>query len=264
MRFLDQETLTRFKRGYEGGDPIPAGAQRTYYVPFIGDPFVLNSVFMQAIKGGLQYNVHFDKTAWADGYPDVVELSMISRHVYHSEPTMKMLRDDFRSESNLYNYRSFTLQKPTESITPGQVVEIKMSGFKYKASDVIIQIYQPGQKLTELGDWIDRFDITDSNNVSLISSGPIDKDYDDVILGAHHDYLPVIGQLSDSWTIISFSPEMAEDFLTGSVSGHRQFTGNEILKLTISPDLPDNSYKCKIYFGKLDRFESVGGVFRGM
>ena len=57
---------------------------------------------------------------------------------------------------------------------------------------------------------------------------------------------------------------MAEDFLTGSVSGHRQFTGDELLKLTISPDLPDNTYKCKIYFGKLDRFESNGGVFHAL
>ena len=125
LRFLDQETLTRFKRGYEGGEPIPAGGQRTYYIPLLGDPFVLNSVFMQAIKGGLQYNVNFDKNAWVDGYPDVVELSMISRHVYHSEPTMKMLRDDFRTESNLYNFRSFTLQKPTESIH--QVKQLKSS-----------------------------------------------------------------------------------------------------------------------------------------
>jgi bifunctional DNA-binding transcriptional regulator/antitoxin component of YhaV-PrlF toxin-antitoxin module len=262
LRFLDEETLTRLKRGYEGGDPIPAGGQRTYYVPLLGDPFVLNNIFMQAIKGGLQYNVHFDKNAWINGYPDVVELSMISRHTYHSEPTMKMLRDDFRTESNLYNFRSFTVQKPTESITPGQVVEIKLDGFKHKASDVIIQIYQAGQKLTELADWIDRYDITDANNVSLISSGPIDKQYDDVILGGAHDHLPVIGALNDSWTVISFSPEMAEDFLTGSVNGHRQFTGDEVLKLTISPDLPDNSYKCKIYFGKLDRMESNGGVFR--
>lgn len=264
LRFLDQETLTRFKRGYEGGDPIPAGEQRTYYVPLLGDPFVLNSIFMQAIKGGLQYNVHFDKTAWVDGYPDVVELSMISRHVYHAEPTMKMLRDDFRNESNLFNYRSFTVQKPTESIAPGQTVEIKLDGFKNKASDVIIQIYQPGQKLTELDNWIDRYDITDANNSSLISSGPVDKAYSDIILDGAHDHLPVIGALNDSWTVISFSPEMAEDFLTGSVSGHRQFTGDEILKLTISPDLPDNSYKCKIYFGKLDRFESNGAVFRAL
>jgi hypothetical protein len=264
MRFLDQETLTRYKRGYEGGDPIPAGGQRTYYVPILADPFVLNTVFMQAVKGGIQYNINFDRNAWVDGFPDLVELSMISRHIYHSEPTMKMLRDDFRQEHNVFNYRSFKLQQPTESITAGQTVEIKLDGFKNKASDVFIQIFSNGQTLTELGDWIDRYDITDANNVSLISSGPIDKEYDDVILGGVHDHLPVIGQLSDSWTVISFSPEMGEDFLTGSVSGHRQFTGDELLKLTISPDLPAGTFKCKIYFGKLDRMESNGGVFRAL
>jgi hypothetical protein len=262
LRFLDSETLTRFKRGYEGGDPIAAGEQRTYFIPLLGDPFALNNIFMQSIKGGIKYNVNFDRNAWVDGHPSVEEVSLISRHVYHSEPTMMMLRDDFRSETNIYNFRSFHLQEPTETVTPGSKFTTKLDGFTDKCSDMFIQIYKDGETLTELGNYIDTYDITDANNASLISSGPIDKKYDDVILSSAHDYLPVIGNLSDSWTVVSFSPEMAEDFLTGSVSGHRQFTGGEKLNLTISPDLPAGTYKCKIFFGKLDRMESNGGVFR--
>ena len=264
MRFLDQSTLARIKRGYESDEDevIASGASRTWYIPLIADPFAINEVFMQAVQGRLVYKVEFDKGAWVDGHPVLTELSMYSRHLYYDMAVMEARKNADMQMIRNYNFRSYVAKNPSKIITAGANLEVNLDGFANKrASELILQLWKNGQHLVDFGQYIDSYDITDAGNTSLIASGPIDSVYDDVVLSAVHDYEPVIGTTRDSWTVISFSPSMAADFNSGESHGQRLFTGKEILKLKISASLPDSSYQLRIYYGELNKMKSAGGVF---
>jgi hypothetical protein len=262
LRFLHPATLERYKRGFESadGEVIAPGESRTWYIPLLADPFAINEVFMQAIDGRLLYKVEFDKTAWTGGYPILSECSIVSRHIYFDEVFMRSKRDlDMHSILD-YNFRSYVVVNPSKTITAGANFEIRLDGFGKRAIEIFLQLWKNGEQLEDLGQYIDSYDITDANNSSLIASGPIDKIYDDVVLSAVHDYQPVLGTTRDPWTVISFSPEMASDFLTGEVHGNRKFNTKEILKLKISPSLPSAGYQLRIYYGEVNKFRSAGGV----
>lgn len=263
LRFLDPSTLARYKRGYESDDleVIAPGGYRTWYIPLLADPFAINEVFMQAVQGRLVYKVEFDKTAWVDGYPTLTELSIISRHLYYDQNTMEKRKMADMNAIRDYNFRSFAVRNPSKIITAGGSLEVNLDGFTKKASEVYIQLWKNGETLVDFANYIDSYDITDAGNTSLIASGPIDSVYDDVILSAVHEYEPVIGATSDPWVVISFTPENANDFKSGEVHGHRHFTGKEILKLKISSSLPSADYQLRIYYGELNRMQSVGGIF---
>lgn len=263
LRYLTPSTLARYKRGYESDDAevIASGDSRSWYIPLLADPFAINEVFMQAVQGRLVYKIEFDKTAWVDGYPVLTELSLISRHLYYDQDLMEGRKNADMQSIRDYNFRSFVVKNPSKIITAGGNLEVNLDGFTKKASELYLQLWKNGEAMVDFGNYIDSYDITDAGNTSLIASGPIDSVYDDVILGAVHANEPVIGATSDPWVVISFTPENAEDFGTGEVHGHRHFTGKEILKLKISSLLPSADYQLRIYYGELNRMQSVGGVF---
>jgi hypothetical protein len=264
LRLLDSETLTRYKRGYESadGETIAAGASRTYYFPLLSDCFALNEVFIMAVKGGIQYKLTFDSTAWVDGYPTLIECDMISRHLYYSQSWMDRLKREYALGTKTFNFRSYTVKKYPAIMLAGDNMEQSLETYGGDAIEIFMQLYANGEKIEDLGQYIDSYDITDAQNQSYISSGPVDSTYDDLILNAVHDYTPVIGVDRDPWTVLSFSPDMVEDFQSGEVHGHRQFDKSEILKLKVSADLPDGSYKLRLTFGELSQFEMAGGRLR--
>jgi hypothetical protein len=261
FRLLDPETLARYKRGFvsEDGETIAAGASRTYYLPILADCFALNEFFMMSIKGGLQYKLTFDATAWVDGYPTLVGCDMISRHLYYSQDWMDALKREYALSSKTFNFRSYTVKKFTATLIGGDLAEQSLETYGGDAIEIFMQIYANGEKIEDLGNYIDSFDITDADNQSYISSGPIDSTYDDLILYGVHDYTPVVGTDRDPWTCLSFSNKMVNDFLTGQVHGHRQFDKSEILKINVSSDLPAGAYHLRLTFGELAQFRSEGG-----
>jgi hypothetical protein len=263
LRFLRPSQLARYKRGYQSDvdETLAAGLSRTWYIPLLGDLFAINEVFMQAFQGRLIYKVEFDRAAWVDGFPQLEELSIVSRHIYYNSAVMQSRLEAERNTIRQYNFRSFTVKNSDKLITAGANVEVLLDGFTKRASEMYLQLWKNGESLADIGQYIDSYDITDAGNKSYIGGTAIDATYNDVILSAAHDYEPVCDATTDPWTVISFTPENMNDYATGESHGSHLFTGKEILKIKISADLPSAGYQLRIYFGEHNRMESVGGKF---
>jgi hypothetical protein len=264
MRFLEQGDLDLYKSGFvcEDGEELAPNGKRTFYLPLIGDPLVLNEVFLAGIKGDITYSFYFDPAVWGNGnVPSLTKCNMISRHLRYDDDEFKAMKMRYARSNQAFRYRELVDQNWTRTLDPSTDYELLTTQFKNLGSEVFIQIYQAGDQVAELVQHVASYDIEDDDGQSILSSEPMEADYHKIILNAAHGVSNVVDSTaSDPWLVIPLSPDGMADVANGSISGMYDFNGGEKLLFKTKSTLVSGTYKIRVFYSKLKLIRVSGGV----
>ena len=261
MRFLDEETLETYKRAFESadGETLAAGASKTYYLPLIGDPLVLNEVFLSGFAEEISYVVHFNQSAWTDGTPNLNALAMMVRHMEPSNDEMEVVKYKYNNFVQDFRYRELVEQNFSLALEPSSSYEVIMSGCGGPVSDLIAQIFQNGELIEDLTQHIESYNIQDSSGGNMLGSSSIDVDYHRSILNADHEVSDVITSGGDSWLAIPFSQDLKTDYSQGQVNGFIDFTKHEKFMFKTNSSLTAGDYTLRLTYGMIKNLRLVKG-----
>jgi hypothetical protein len=108
MRYLEQGDLDLYKSGFvcDDNEEIAVNGKRMFYLPLIGDPLVLNEVFLAGIKGDITYSLYFDPAVWGIGdVPSLTKCNMISRHLRYDDDEFKAMKMRYARSNQAFRYR---------------------------------------------------------------------------------------------------------------------------------------------------------------
>jgi len=264
MRYLEQGDLDLYKSGFvcDDNEEIAVNGKRMFYLPLIGDPLVLNEVFLAGIKGDITYSLYFDPAVWGIGdVPSLTKCNMISRHLRYDDDEFKAMKMRYARSNQAFRYRELVDQNWTRTLDPSTDYEFLTTQFKNLGSEVFIQIYQAGDQVVDLVQHVASYDIEDDDGQSILSSEPMDADYHKIILNAAHGVSNVVDSTaSDPWLVIPLSPDGMADLSSGSISGMYDFNGGEKLLFKTKSALVSGTYKVKVFYSKLKLIRVSGGV----
>jgi hypothetical protein len=264
MRYLEQGDLDLYKSGFvcDDDEELAPNAKRTFYLPLIGDPLVLNEVFLAGIKGAITYSFYFDPAVWGIGnVPTLTKCNMISRHLRYNDDEFKAMKMRYARSNQSFRYRELVDQNWTRTLDPSTDYDVLTTQFKNLGSEVFIQIYQAGNQVADLVQYVQSYDIEDDDGQSILSSEPMDAAYHKIILNAAHGVSNVVDSTaSDPWLIIPLSPNGMADVANGSISGMYDFNGGEKLLFKTKSTLVSGTYKIKVFYSKLKLIRVAGGV----
>ena len=254
MRFLDQDTLGLYRQGFmsDTNETLAASATRTYYLPLIGDVFALNELFLAGIDGDITYEVYFDSGAWAGVVPDLEKLYIITRHQKYDFEGQRQMTLRYSSMFQEFRYRELVEMNFNQTLSPSGTFEFILSQFSHPGSEIYIQIFETGDLLGDLVQYVQTYDLEDADSQSIIASQAVDADYHKIILNAAHDVSNVMASsTSDPWLIVPLSSNSADDYVSGGINGYHDFVGKEKLIITTKSTLVEGTYTVRIYYAKI-------------
>jgi hypothetical protein len=221
----------------------------------------LNEIFLAGIKGDITYEFYFDPAVWGVGsVPNLTKCNVISRHIKYGTDELTKMERRYKNLSQSFRYRDLVEQNFSKTLDPSTDYEFLTTQFTSPGSEVFVQVYKAGDKIADLVQHIESYNIKDDGGQSILSSEAMNTDYHKIILNAAHSLANVVDSTtSDPWLIIPLSPDGTDDIANGSINGFHDFNGGEQLLFKTKSTLVSGIYKVKVYYSKIRMLNITGG-----
>ena len=264
MRYLSPDEIATYKRGFmpPASRVLAPGASYTFYLPLLNDPLVINNVLMLGFRELITYRIYFQSNSWPGVIPTMSNFQLIARHSMPNAENLANMRRMYASNILSFPYHQYLEHNgASQVIAPSATVTFNLTQFRGLSSDIMVYVRGVGSiKISDLSQVIDQYSLIDVHDNTIMGLQNCDVAYYNSILSASHKIRSVVdASLPDPWIGINLSSDVKNDYLTGSVSGYYNFTGNEKLVLKFKSSLVAGAYVISVVQGKRLEFNLRGG-----